>query len=256
MNSAVELINVSKTFPKTKRYRELLTRPFSSEYIKVLEDVSLTIDQGEIFGLAGPNGAGKTTLLKIIGSIMLPTMGTVKIHGMDLAKNHYKAKQKIGFVFTAERSFFYRLSGKQNLEFFGVLNNLKNAELDAKINKTLEITGLAEFAGMEFMKYSAGMQQKLAIARALILEPELLILDEPTKSLDPIASAEFHDLIRNLSKDKGMTTIIASHNLHEIEELCGRVAVLNKGKLNSVGSPESIKAKFKYLERGLEVVRP
>lgn len=253
MSLAIELIGVSKEFPKTKRYRELLTRPFANEYTSVLEKIDLRIEYGEVFGLAGPNGAGKTTLLKIIGTLLLPTSGSAMVCGVDLVADSSHAKEKVGYMLATERGFFNRLSGRQNLEFFAALNNISSEKSNELVRQTLKSVNLHEFGGLEFMKYSSGMQQRLAIARALLHDPEVLILDEPTKSLDPVSANDFKRLIMRLVKDGQKTIIIASHNLQEIEELCTRAAILERGQITFTGSPASLRSKFKLISGELPV---
>jgi ABC-2 type transport system ATP-binding protein len=254
MSEILVLSNIYKSFPKAKRYRELFTKPFRNDYINILEDINLEVNKGEIFGLVGPNGAGKTTLLKIIGTLILPTSGEAEVCGMELAKNSELIKKKVGYVLSSERSFYFRLSGRQNLEFFAMLNNVERNRLKSSVKKVLDLAGLSKFSELEYMKYSSGMQQKLAIARALLSDPEVLILDEPTKSLDPIYTDELHNLIKELSR-RGKTILLASHNLNEVEELCDRVAILKNGKIIFTGQPKNIKSKFKFAGKGLELVK-
>lgn len=253
MTPVIELTGISKSFPKTKRYRELLTRPFAHEYVKVLKNIDLTVEPGEIFGLAGANGAGKTTLLKIVGTLLLPSSGNARICGVDLVADNNRAKEKVGYMLASERGFFNRLSGRQNLEFFAALNNISTGRSKDLVQQTLKLVNLDEFGELEFMKYSSGMQQRLAIARALLHDPEVLILDEPTKSLDPISANDFKGLIGKLVKDKGKTVMIASHNLQEIEELCNRAAILERGEITFIGSPMSLRSKFKLISEELFV---
>lgn len=251
----IKLIKISKDFPKTKRYREIITKPFKNKYITVLENIDLSVIEGEIFGLIGPNGAGKTTILKIISTLILPTSGRAEVCGIDLIKKPSLAKQKVGYALSNERSFYWRLNGRQNLEFFATLNNININSVKKVVDSALSTMGLLEYSELEFMKYSSGMQQKLAIARALIMDPEILILDEPTKSLDPVYADELRELIKKLSIDQGKTVLLASHNLEEVEKICSRVSIIKEGKLTFTGLPNNIKNKFKFHKKNLELVK-
>lgn len=255
MDEFIKLENISKSFPAVKRYRELFTKPFKKEFVEVITGINLEIRRGEIFGLVGANGAGKTTLLKIISNLILPSSGSIDIFGTDVLKNGQIARQKVGYVLSSERSFYWRLTGYQNLEFFGTLNNIEPERLKKAIGSAMSLVGLSDFSDLQYMKYSSGMQQRLAMARALLSEPEILLLDEPTKSLDLISAEEIRKTALELAKGYGKTVILASHNLDEVEELCDRVAFLRRGRIVYLGPSKNIKRRFRYMGKGLEVVK-
>jgi ABC-2 type transport system ATP-binding protein len=243
MNTCIETHQLSKRFPVTKRYRELLLHPFRKTDITVLSDVSIKIKKGELYGLLGPNGAGKTTLIKILCALIYPTSGTAFIDGMDITKQHDKIKKKIGYVLSDERSFYWRLTGRQNLKFFASLNNINGREAEKKIDYLLEFLDLGENADQMFRDYSTGMRRKLAIARGLINRPEILFMDEPTSGLDPVIAQKIRKLIKEkLVGQEKKTVIFATHNLHEAEQLCDSIAIIHKGKIKNEGNLEQIKS--------------
>ncbi len=201
-----------------------------------LRDLDLTIRRGEILGLLGTNGAGKTTLLKILATLILPTAGRVTVDGFDVAREADRVKAMIGLGTSDERSFYWRLTGRQNLEFFAAFQGLSPDAARVRIEQLRKQLGL-EALDREFGVYSTGMRHRLAIARALLRQPQVLLLDEPTRSLDPLAAGVLHRLIRDtLVAQMGCTVVLATHNLGEAEELCDRVAVLHEGRLVGCGT--------------------
>jgi ABC-2 type transport system ATP-binding protein len=197
-----------------------------------LDGVDLAVRPGEIFGLLGPNGAGKTTLLKILCTLLLPTSGRAVVNGYDVVEAPSTIRQVVGYCLDTERSFYYRLTGRQNLVFFATLNNLGAGERARRIPEVLESVGLQGAADARFMTYSKGMQQKLGLARALLTDPAVLLLDEPTKSLDPGAAAEFHRFLRGtLAEQRGKTILLVTHSLEECRACCDRIAIMDRGQI-------------------------
>ena len=197
MNNAIIIKNIFKKFPKTSGYRDLL--PFRKrEWTEAVKDISLDIKEGEFFGMLGPNGAGKTTLIKMLCCLVLPNSGTASVFGSDIIKNEQKVKETVGLVSAEERSFFWRITGRENLEFYAALYNIPRHTVSRRINELLELVGLAEDGDKRFQSYSTGMRQKLAIARGLLSEPRLLFVDEPTRSLDPVSA----QAVRRFLKEK------------------------------------------------------
>lgn len=231
----ISIRQVTMRFPIPKRYREMLAHPFRPRRNSVaLNGVSLEVEKGDRIAVLGPNGAGKTTLLKLIGGLLLPTSGEIIVNGFDTSQHNSSARKSVGFVLNEERSFFWRLSAVENLEFFGALDNLWGADLDNRIHELLGLVGLQEAVDKPIAGFSSGMKQRLALARGLIAEPEVLILDEPTRALDPIACDEFQDLILSrIHKDSGKTLLIATHRLEEAEKLCNKVLVINRGQIRA-----------------------
>ena len=185
MPPVIELHNISKTFIERNWKSFLFQKP---KYTKALDRVSLTVEKGEVMGLLGPNGAGKTTLIKILSTLVSPDEGKGNIAGSALDKNYLAIRRKIGLVSTNDRTFYWRLTGRDNLNFFAALYNIHGSKKKERINQVLELTDMQQKAGYRFMAYSAGQKQRLSIARAMLSEPEILLLDEATSSLDPIAA--------------------------------------------------------------------
>jgi ABC-2 type transport system ATP-binding protein len=218
-----------QTVDLTKHYR---TGPFKRKNIIALEKVSLSIEQGEIFGLLGPNGAGKTTFVKLLLSIAHPTSGTATVLGHPLGKR--ALKEQCGYLPESHRYPGF-LTALDTLIFFGRLNGLQDKLLKDKTHFLLEMVGLKDWAKVKTKKFSKGMLQRLGLAQALVNDPKLLFLDEPTDGVDPIGRKEIRDLLLRL-KGEGTTIFLNSHLLSEIEMMCDRVAILNKGKVVRTGT--------------------
>lgn len=193
-------------------------------------------------GIIGPNGAGKTTLLKILATLITPDQGTLSIAGIHNTTKTLAIKKNIGFVNTNDRSFYWRLTGIENLEFFGHLYNLTGKRLKDRIQQVIELTDLAARSRNPFATFSSGERQRLAIARAMLSEPTILLMDEATTNLDPIVSANLLDFTKEtLSKQLNKTIIWCTHNLKEAEKICDRVTILNKGSVVSCMTINKIK---------------
>ncbi|WP_337920002.1 ABC transporter ATP-binding protein [Petrotoga sp. 8T1HF07.NaAc.6.1] len=212
--------------------------------MRAIQDINLSIQNGEIFVLLGPNGAGKTTFLKTISTLILPTYGDAWVNGYNIKKDEYKVRKSIGLSTGFERSFYYRLNGYQNLEFFGTLYGIKSKDLKERINFLLNLFNLEDAKDLKYMKYSTGMKKKLSLARALLHDPDVYIFDEPTSSIDPISANEIRDIILSL-KDKNKTIILSTHDMHEAELLADRIGILNKGNMLAVDKKENLKRVLK-----------
>jgi ABC-2 type transport system ATP-binding protein len=231
-------------FPIAKRYRELLLHPFRPrKVLTALSGASLRIEKGDRIAVMGPNGAGKTTLLKLIGGLLLPTQGEIVVNGFSTASDNTAARKSVGFVMNEERSFFWRLSAVQNLAFFGALDNLRGAELRERINELIKLVGLEAAAETPVADYSSGMKQRLALARGLIAEPEVLVLDEPTRALDPLACEHMVKLILSrVYQNSRRTLLIATHRPEEAMMLCNKVLIIESGQLKAFDSVAQITA--------------
>ncbi len=204
--------------------------------VRALHDVTLKVAQGEVFGLLGPNGAGKTTLLKILATVLLPSEGSARVHGADVVREGTAVRRAIGLATGEERGFYWHLSGRENLEFFGGLFGLAPRISRGRAQSALECVELLPFASEIVARYSTGMRHRLDIARALLHAPPVLLFDEPTRSLDPAAASQIRALVRRLAKDQGKTVLLVTHDLPEAATTCDRVAVLFRGTVRAVVS--------------------
>ena len=220
-------------FPIRKRYRELVLAPSRPrKFFTALKSVNLEIERGDRIAVLGPNGAGKTTLLKLIGGLLLPSEGEVVVNGHSTLLHNAAARKSVGFVMNEERSFFWRLTARQNLEFFAALDDLWGRSLTKRLQELVQFVGLEASADKPVETFSSGMKQRLALARGLIAEPEVLILDEPTRALDPVACEDLIDLIMDrLHKGSRKTMLIATHRLEEAMKLCNKVLVISEGQI-------------------------
>jgi ABC-2 type transport system ATP-binding protein len=195
-----------------------------------LDNVSLHATPGRVLVLLGPNGSGKTTTLKLISTILLPDSGRVLIGGADTNAHAVHARRQVGFAVANERSFFPRLSARENLDFFAALENIARSRRPARIAEVLETVNLADAADVLVMKFSSGMYQRLAIARALMKDPAILLFDEPTRSLDPASAIQFWKLVRELPR-QGKTVLLTTHNFTEAVTVGDSVAILQQGRI-------------------------
>jgi ABC-2 type transport system ATP-binding protein len=240
--TVVSVRDVIMRFPVAKRYREWLLSPLTPRRsFTALKHVSLDVQAGNRVAVMGPNGAGKTTLLKLIGGLLYPTEGQVIVNGLNTHNQNGAARRSVGFVFNEERSFFWRLSGPQNLEFFGALDNLSGPYLRNRIRELIRLVGLEHAGDKPVSGYSSGMKQRLALARVLIADPDILILDEPTRALDPVACDEMVEFIlSDIQQHSHKTLLIATHRIEEALTLCNKVMVIEGGQLRGFDSIESI----------------
>jgi ABC-2 type transport system ATP-binding protein len=247
--------DLGKTFLPPPWPLSMVGRQLDHE-VRALQSVTFEVERGEVFGIIGPNGAGKTTLLKILATLILPTRGTAQINGADLVRGAAQVRRSIGLATGEERGFYWRLTGGENLEFFGGLRGLGPRESRRRATELLELVDLLPMAKEPLTRYTTGMRQRLSFARALLGRPEVLLLDEPTRSLDPVAAQEVQTLVRRLATDEDVTVLIITHNLDEAEHACSRVAVLSDGAVRSVVSMSSGEGRLKERYRALLGVPP
>lgn len=207
--------------------------------VTAVAGIDLTIADGEIFGLLGPNGAGKTTLCKILSTVLLPTSGTATIYGFDVVTQARSVRPLIGLVFGGERGLYSRLTARQNLRYWAALYRVPRRQVTDRVETLLARLGLAERAHERVETWSRGMKQRLHLARGLIGDPKVMILDEPTAGMDPVAAREFRGLVREL-RGEGRTLLITTHDMAEAEAVCDRVTLIDGGRLLRTEDPRTI----------------
>jgi ABC-2 type transport system ATP-binding protein len=239
----VRVDGLVKSFIARRPWLSVLRHPFRHERIEVLRGISLEIKAGEFFGLLGPNGAGKTTLFKILATLILPDAGMVEVAGADAVIDPATVRRVLTPVIADERSLYWRLTGLQNLELFASLYGIEAADQTRVATELLDKVGLTHAANQMVGTYSSGMKQRALIARALLSRPSVLLLDEPTRSLDPVSARDFRRFLRDeVVGRQGCTVILATHDADEALELCDRLAVLDRGRLVAQGTARELAA--------------
>ena len=248
-NFAVEVRRLSRDYISTKRNHFLGKK--KTTIIRALDRIDFEIHEGELFGLLGPNGAGKTTTVKILCTLLEPTEGQAFVKGCDVVKDAARVRRVVNMVAGGERMLYYRLTGRENLNYFAELYNVPKRRIASRVNMLLELVGLSDRADDDVEKYSKGMRQRLQICRGLINDPEVLFLDEPTLGLDVNIAKDIRKFIREkIVEEQGKTVLLTTHYMYEAEELCDRVGFLNNGKLIAVGRSEELK---RQMPRGFSV---
>src|SRR4026209_1606653 len=219
----------------TKIFKDFWGRPKA----RAVDNVDFEVRRGEVFGLLGPNGSGKSTTVKILLGLLYPTRGHVEVFGRS--PRHVATKSRIGYL--PEESYLYRyLDSRETLDFFGKLFSLQSKERDNRIEQLLDMVGLAQTSTRAIGEFSKGMQRRIGLAQALINDPDLVILDEPTAGLDPIGCREVKDLILTL-RQRGKTVILSSHLLADVEDVCDRVVILYGGRVQAMGTLKELLSK-------------
>lgn len=247
---AIFVERVKKSFPRVFGAAALFRYAGRPPRATALEDISLEIRRGELFGLLGPNGAGKTTLMRLMATLAYADRGRILIEGVNVAKQPRLAKSLIGLCTSEERSFYFRLTARQNLEFFGSLAGLRGKTLRRRILDVVEMVDLGFALEQRFGGFSSGMRQRLTVARALLADPPVLLLDEPTRAVDPVHAEDLRHLIREeLVVRQKKTVVLATNLLDEAWSLCDRLAVFSGGRVVAHGSPGELDAFVKPLSR-------
>ena len=218
--------------------------------VRAVDGLTLSISEAEVFGLLGPNGSGKTTTINCLTGILKPTSGTISVEGFDVRTQGREARQIMG-VSPQETAVYPYLTGRENVELFGELYSVRKGALGTRVDYALEKVGLLEDSGRRVGKYSGGMKRRVSIAMALVTDPKIVLLDEPTVGMDPQARRSVWDFILEL-RDKGKTIVLTTHYMEEADELCDEVGIIDHGKLIALGSPADLKEK--YIARDLEDV--
>jgi len=236
---------VIKTRQLTKHYGDLVA----------VDRLDLVIQPGEVFGLLGPNGAGKTTTILMLLGLCEPTSGRAQVVGFDPTHEPLEVKRRVGYL-PDDVGFYGELTGRQNLRYTAALNGLDRRAGDVRVGELLEQVGLADSADRPVEQYSRGMRQRLGLADALVKDPSVVILDEPTASIDPAGVAEVLDLIRSLARERGVTVLLSSHLLHQVHQVCDRVAIFRAGRVLAEGPmarlAEQLATDTQVLEAGVD----
>lgn len=233
--NAIEVDHLRRVFTtNVGRFRR------ETKEVVAVEDISFNVADGELFGLLGPNGAGKTTTVKMLTTLLIPSRGSARVGGYDVEKQSREISSNIGFIFGGERGLYWRLSGIDNLRYFASLYHVPAEVSAVRIPYLLELVGLEGRGKEKIEGYSRGMKQRLHIARALIHDPQILFLDEPTIGLDPVGARELRKVVRNLQDEK-KTILLTTHYMFEADMLCQRIAVIDKGKIVAMDTPEELK---------------
>jgi len=254
---SIQTINLTKRFAK-KKHRGVfgfLRRNHSKNKHKEKNDVTVALDKvnikirpGELFGLLGPNGSGKTTTIKCLSTILIPDEGTAIVNGFDIHKETSMVRASLGMVVGGERTLYWKLTARDNLMYFASLYKMHRRHAKKRIEELLETMQLSDRADERLEDYSTGMRQKVAIARALLHDPPILLLDEPTLGLDPNFARQIRSQIRELAEKQGKTVLLTTHYMDEADKLCDRVAFINNGKIVAVDTPNRLKAMVKEKE--------
>lgn len=238
MENAVEVRELKKYF--TSKKKKLFKKTEKKEF-RAVDGVSFEIKKGEIFGLLGPNGAGKTTTIKMITGLLSPTAGSVYVNGLDVDKKPLEALKNLGTVLAGDRSIYWKLTARENLEYFAALYGCDKKEAKRRTNEILKKLQLEEKADELVEKFSTGMKQKVALGKALIPNAPVVLLDEPTLGLDPQSALNLRELILEI-KNEGRTVLLTTHYMEEADFLCDRIAIIDGGKIIALDTPENLKS--------------
>jgi ABC-2 type transport system ATP-binding protein len=238
---AIVIEQLEKYFPPATSGWRALLNPIARPTLRALAGVSFSVAPEEAIALVGGNGAGKSTLLRVLATLLVPTRGRAEICGDDVVRNPAGARTHVGYDTGVEGGFYGRLTGRENLRFFATLNNLSRTEVSQRIAHLSDLLALHESLDRQARTYSSGTLQRLGLARALIHSPSVLLLDEPTRSLDPLAAADFRRFLKSEILGRQSTTLLfASHSLEEVEELATRIVLLDHGQVRAVDTAKNL----------------
>jgi ABC-2 type transport system ATP-binding protein len=246
--------DLTKHFTPSTNLIDFFPRMFAKKpVVKAVEGVTIDVQPGEIFALLGPNGAGKTTLIKMLCTLIFPTRGEAIVDGYNITRDDEAVRRSIGLVTGEERSFYWRLTGKQNLKFFGALHGLKSDEVQKKIEALVDLLDMQEYVDTRFNEYSTGMKQHLAVARCLLSDAKILFMDEPTKSLDHSSAEKLRRFIKErIVGQEKKTVVFTTHVLREAADFADRVALMDRGVVKALGTLSELKRKTKVPEATIE----
>ena len=265
-NWAIEAENLVKKFPqksntngngnndskntkggKTSRLLWPFKKGEPKSFFTAVDGVNLEIKQGEIFGLLGPNGAGKTTTIRMLCTLLEPSSGTARVNGFDILTQATQVRQSLGTVLAGERSIYWKLTGRENLEYFAALYHIPPVVARKRIDELLDRMELKERSNELVEKYSTGMRQRIALSRALLARPPILLLDEPTLGLDPQAARRVRELVAEL-KNEGHTILLTTHYMEEADMLSDRIGIIDQGKIIALDTPSNLKKRIDQQE--------
>jgi sodium transport system ATP-binding protein len=241
---AISVESLEKSFPAARSGWRTFLQPFEKPTARAVAGVSFEVRAGEALALLGANGAGKSTLLRILATLLVPTRGHARLAGYDTIRESREVRRRLGYHAGTDHGFYSRLTARENLMFFGLLNQLSSATAAKRIAQLAEQFGLGESLDRQVRTLSSGTVQRLSLVRALLHSPSVLLLDEPTRSLDAIAAAEFRRFLKSeIVRHGGASLLFASHTLPEVELLADRVAVIDAGRLLACDTPSALKAR-------------
>ncbi len=253
-DNIVEVCDLRKTYTRrTKRADQqgwTKRLPFGNTTVETstaVDAISFSIRRGEIFGLLGPNGAGKTTTIRMLCTLLEPTSGTATINGYDVSRQPSMVRQNLGAVLTGDRSIYWKLTGRENLEYFAALYHIPPAVARQRVTYLLDRLDLTGKADERVERYSTGMKQRIAIAKALLANPPVLLLDEPTTGLDPQSARNLRELIQEI-KQEGRTILLTTHYMEEADQLSDRVGIIDLGRIIALDTPAHLKRTIKQLD--------
>ena len=232
---------LTKQFPPAYSGWRTLLQVVARATVRALGTISFQVEEGTVLALVGENGAGKSTLLRILSTLLVPTSGRAMIAGFDVERQPAQVRRRIGYHSGADFGFYSRLTGRENLEFFGAMSGLSPQTTRQRIAELTEHLGLGPALERQTRTLSSGTINRLGLARAILHRPPVVLLDEPTRSLDPVASAEFRTVLKDLVKRQGTTVLFASHILSEVEELADQVALIRGGELLACDAPVALR---------------
>jgi ABC-2 type transport system ATP-binding protein len=257
--SALVVEEIVKYFPVPQTGVRAFLNPFAPLTHPALLGVSFQVGTGEVAGLIGANGSGKSTLLRILATLLAPTRGRARVSGHDVERQASQVRAQLGFHSATDGGFYSRLTARENLNFFAAMNNLFDEEAAQRVEELSVLMGMETFLDSQVRTLSTGQVHRLGLARAMIHRPGILLLDEPTRSLDPMAAAEFRRFLKSQLVDRhGTTVLFASHTLAEVEQLADRVILLDRGRLVACDSPRGLRTATgsATLEEALERLTP
>jgi ABC-2 type transport system ATP-binding protein len=257
VRNAVRIEGLAKRFAVRRTLAEIVSRPFDRRYAEALRGVTFAVREGEFFGVLGPNGAGKSTLFKTLATIVIPDHGRGTVLGHDIVRDAHEVRRLLIPVVADERSLRWRLSARENLRLYAVLYGVPRALVSERVEEALDVVQLQHTGNQMVGQFSSGMKQRLLIARALMARPRVLLLDEPTRGLDPVSARTLRTFLRDdVCQRQGCTVLLATHNAEEAFGLCDRVGILDRGRMLVTGAASELAAEYGEARYQMSVLAP